>query len=139
MNMEKHPIQVKYIGVKELSLIAHVPPYAHVDVPDTNFTISIAHSAYDEVEKEIVVGVKIEVGLADGKPKEDYPYSMKIELVAFFSVQDDKFKAEHLDSWASSNAPYLLLPFIREQAYSLTTRAGFAAFILPLYKVDPSK
>jgi preprotein translocase subunit SecB len=53
----------------------------------------------------------------EGEQEEDEvlpAFSVEVELLGHFIVDYSKFKFEHLTSWAKINAPFLLLPFVRE-------------------------
>ena len=89
-------------------------------------------SEYDQDEKEIGVSAKIESGFDD---EESQPYSIRIEIVGSFRVDEDRFDVGDLEDWARRNAPLILFPYLREHAYALSSRCGFDPLILPLMEV----
>ena len=76
--------------------------------------------------------MKLEVGVYKDS---ESPYRLIIELVGLFHVDEDSFPVNKIEHFARNNAPLLLSPYLRESAYSLTTKCGFTPFILPLYEV----
>ncbi len=63
------------------------------------------------------------------------PFVLKVELIGLFTVDPERFPIEHVDQWARTNAPLVLYPYLREQVYGLTSRAGFNATLLPLLEI----
>ena len=89
---------------------------------------------HDTANHRIVVGITLE--LKEGEEKEsELPYFLKVELAALFEVDESKFDKEHIYDWARRNAPFILFPYLREEAYALTIRAGYKPLILPLLEV----
>jgi preprotein translocase subunit SecB len=134
--VEEHPIQLRSLNVRELHAKTHIPPDAIEDVDVGAYSISVGHSDFDEKIKNIQVGVKLEAGSDD---PDDAPFSLTIELVGDFQVDDERFPVDHLDNWARENAPYILLPYLREHVYALTARCGLEPMILPLAVVPTKK
>lgn len=127
---DKHPIQLQNIKVMELSLVVKSDTETN-DLPETgDFKIGHGHSEYDPEGRDIAVsmGFKIE------EDDENYPFHMSVRLIGVFSV-GDRFPLDHIERWATGNAPLLLYPFLREHVYSLTIRAGYTGMILPLFTV----
>jgi preprotein translocase subunit SecB len=131
-----HPIQLEGIFVREMSIISNVPPSEEVGISANKIDFYTAHSEYREEDKEISVSLKVECGQSED---DDQPYSMKIDIVAYFNVDDEKFPIEHIHDWARRNAPLILIPYIREHAFGLTARCGFKPLILPLMEVPTFK
>lgn len=130
--VQRHPIEVISIAVKELSIQARKPPDISLGVENNKFFLATGATEYDEETHSIMVGVKIEVGLDE---KEDAPFTMKIELVGEFKVDETRFPIEHVDDWAKRNAIYILMPYVREQAYALTAKCGYRPMLIPLTQV----
>ena len=74
----------------------------------------------------------MEVGMEENT---ETPFSMKIELRGEFRINEREFPIDKIDDWARKNAPLILLPYLREQAFSLTARCGFKPLVLPLFVV----
>lgn len=127
-----HPIQLNSILVRELHIVANIPPDEAVGVSGEKIALFTGFTAYDQEEKEIGVSAKIESGFDEEEPQ---PYSIRIEIVGSFHVDEDKFDIGDLEDWARRNAPLILFPYLREHAYALSSRCGFEPLILPLMEV----
>ena len=129
-----HPIQLQYVGIRELHIKSLVPPTStynyDIDIDDISQGSYI--SDFDEENSCITVGLKTSLGHVEGKA---YPFEFVVEIAGVFSVDVGDFAVESLDSWASGNAPVLLSPFMREQVFSLTAKCGFSPYILPLVEL----
>jgi len=60
---------------------------------------------------------------------------MRIELSGEFEIDENQFDKKYINDWAMKNAPAILFPFLREQAYALSIRCGFPPFIIPLIQL----
>ncbi len=131
---KKHPIQLMYLGVRELFIRSNVPPDPMLGMDEKSCSYTIAcPSVYNPSEEIFTVSVKMEVGTGDKEASD--PFSMKIELVGYFSVDTSQFPAEHVIDWAQKGAMFVFSPFLREHAYALSSRSGFKPMILPLLEV----
>ena len=124
-----HDIQLKEVKVVELFIKSKRRPVQTVGVAPAQFSINSEHGDYDAKNKSIHVLTTAEAGTDD---KTETPYSIRVCIVGFFSVNDDKFDTQNIDHWAKNNAPAILYPFVREHVYALTARCGFEPAILPL-------
>jgi preprotein translocase subunit SecB len=132
-SIKLHPIQTLSIEVIELSIKVNRRPGEKEELEAPPANLGVAHGEYNEKNHTIQVAVKVEIGT--GKDEQLPPFSMKVELVGEFEVDEKLFPVEKLPDWAKRNAPYIFFPFLREQVYSLTARAGFPPYILPLLEV----
>lgn len=128
-----HPIQLSNIGVKELFIRSNRPPEVTIGPEPEGCTIKVASSPYDDKEKKIMVSLKLETGIDTEKTKT--PYAMRIELIGVFEVDETRFSVEHVPHWATHGAPLILFPYLREHAYSLSSKCGFRPLLLPLLEV----
>ncbi len=133
-----HPISIGEVYVLELSIKVNIPPHSVEESAEIPYSISVGHSEYDKEKKEIIVGLKLETE-RDESRKIEPPYFLTIEIVSNFTIDDKKFPIDHLEDWANRNAPFILYPYLREQAYALTLRCGYKPFILPLVEVPTFK
>lgn len=136
-----HPIQIIGLKVLELSIIVNSEFDSGNLMPNFNdvegsFTWNNGYSEYDAENQQILVKAVIDIG---GDEEDDSPFKLKLALVGSFKVDESRFKVEHLSHWASHNAPLILYPYLRELAYSLTTRAGFPGVMLPLLQIPTFK
>lgn len=128
---KKHAIQLKLVKVLELSINILVENQQE-EMPDSgSFSLFHGYSDYNHESKEIAVRIGVEID----KDNTDAPFSLRIELIGVFSVDDENFPMEHIHSWAKKNAPLILYPYLREHTYSLTLKAGFDGVLLPLLEV----
>lgn len=132
MFQKLHAIQLEAVKVIELFIRSNRSPDLTVGAKIEEFSLSSEHSAYDPKSKTIRVWSTVEIGMGE---KPETPFSMKIRIIGFFRVDDEKFNIEHIDHWAKKNAPIILYPFIREHAFALSARCGFEPIMLPLLQL----
>lgn len=136
--MEKHPVQLVDIEVEQLNITSLDRQGFEGKEYAKDFTYSVAHTDYDEETKTI--SVKVEMDVSPENPEEiDRPFSLHISLIGHFRVDPEKFPMDKINHWAANNAPVIILPYIREHAYSLSMRAGFEPIIFPLIQVPTIK
>ncbi|AEF21453.1 protein-export chaperone SecB [Pseudomonas fulva] len=136
--MTNHPIQLLNVLVDELNITVHDRVnFAGADYPKT-FDYSVGRTEFDEASK--IIAVKVIVSIKPEDPERiDRPFSMTVAVAAQFVVDTEVFPMDKLEQWANHNAPIVILPYVREQAYSLSVRAGFDPIILPLVEVPTIK
>jgi preprotein translocase subunit SecB len=126
---ENHPIQLRALKVLELSIKVISE---HKQLPDIEkFSLFHGHSGYDDEEKVIAVKIGVEIG----REIEDTPFELRVEILGGFNVDEEKFPLKFIHNWAEQNAPLILYPYLREQVFSLTSRAGFEGILLPLFQI----
>lgn len=130
---KRFPIQLNWVGVKELSIKAQRRGGPSVKVGEGSFSMTDGHSEYDSEKKTIQLVLRGEIGKEDFS--DNVPFHLIAEIVGEFSVDETRFPLDKLDPWASRIAPMVLYPYLRENVYSLTQRCGFSAVILPLFEV----
>lgn len=135
--LKLHPIQMISLGVLELYIKANERPDLSKKVEPEIISFSIGHNEYDKENSTIQVATKIEVGMEKKKAKT--PFSMKIEIIGEFKVDENQFPVDKILDWAARNAPLIMFPYLREHAYSLTARCGFYPMVLPLMQVPTFK
>ena len=132
--LDSHPIQLSYLGVKELYLRSRVSPTNSIEITSSDYDLFVAHSGYDRELKRIRVGVKVEMGMRnrEGGSGPTLPYELRVELFGDFVVDDARFVADSVEDWAERGAIYILYPYVREHVFSLTARAGCKPALLDL-------
>jgi preprotein translocase subunit SecB len=60
----------------------------------------------------------------------DESFSLACKMVGLFSVISGHENMD-IEQFGQTNAPALIFPYLREMISSITTKAGFAALILP--------
>lgn len=127
MENKLHPIQLKNIIVKQLS-------FQLKNQKETTEGLSVqigsTYAPYDPVAKSITVSLQAVAGQEDTAQ-----FCLIVELSGVFSVNEQEFDVAKLNLWADQNAPFILFPFLREQIYGLTIRAGIPPQILSMVEV----
>jgi len=135
--LKQHPIQLVNFGVKELFIRSNRPPDVTISAEPGECSIGISSTPYDSKEKKILVSLRLESGVEADKSK--VPYSMRIEIIGIFEVDEAQFPVEHISDWAMKGAPLILFPYLREHAFGLSSRCGFKPLVLPLLEVPTFK
>ncbi|MEI7812127.1 MAG: protein-export chaperone SecB [Ignavibacteria bacterium] len=135
--MNNHPIQLKSLNVKELSITTmsfpdDIPEYETID-----YEIGIGVSHFDKKSSFIKVGMSLRIGCEDNPIT--YPFKIKVELIGLFFVDQLNFDFNNVEDWANKSAPFILFPYLREHVYTLSVRAGIKPIILPLIEVPVFK
>jgi len=107
-----HPIQLEEILVEELELKIRDIKKAREEDITSEFSLKTGHSNYNS-------------------DSDNAPVYLKVKLHGVFSVGEN-FPSEFVNDWAEKNAPLILVPFVRENIYSLASRAKVNT-IVPLF------
>lgn len=135
LQIKAHPIHLTSVAIKELCIKSNQVPDINIGLDDGGkFDLLVGHSEYDKDNKSIVVSLALEIGQKEEETK--VPFSMRIEIVGHFKVDESNFPVEHILHWAKNNAPFVLMPYLREQAYSLSSKGGYRPILLPLTEVS---
>ncbi|MFA6221450.1 MAG: protein-export chaperone SecB [Desulfomonilaceae bacterium] len=134
---KSHPIQLIKFGVRELFIQSNIPPDVNVTADPDSCDIRTSSSPYDSKTKRIMVSIGLKLGVE--KDKSEVPYTMRIELIGIFEVDESRFSPEHVPDWAKKGAPLILFPYLREHAFGLSSRCGFKPLLLPLLEVPTFK
>lgn len=125
-----HAIQLIELRVAELAFKVNLS--APKDSALEEFSIATAHSDYDAEKHQIRVKMRVVSGDDDD---EDSILNLKVELLGVFEIDEKEFPVDKVIHWAEHNAPLVLYPYVRENVYSLTSRAGFTEALLPLIEI----
>lgn len=128
--LKPHPIQLVRIAVLNFRFNAN-KALGNNENHTMSTALKIRHSEFNEELKIISVDVKAEVGSLE----ENIPFLLECEIRGIFKVDTNIFPVEYIPKWAEGNAPLLLMPFLREQIYAASMRAGLSAVLLPLFEV----
>lgn len=136
-----HAIQLTNIIVRQLHITVH-PNSASTAPEDMKMKLNLQrrHSEYNAKDHQITVSVRLQIGerAEEGKTPST-PLILIVELTGEFVVDESRFPVDRLSDWANVNAPFILMPFLREQVYSLSQRCGFNPIVLPLTEVPTIK
>lgn len=135
--IEYHNVQLVSLDVKELSIISLADNIQEKKDISSNIegSFQTGQSIFDKEKNNIVAGIKFEINPEKEKEKAIFSLTVEIRGVFKFQEEQDKVDADELGQWMELNSIYLLFPYLREQVYSLTQRAGFNPTILPLIAV----
>lgn len=133
---EMHPIKLSSVNVKELSIILKNHP-SQINIGEGELNFQSAGTAYNAEIHSFAVFVKVEIGYDERT--EDSPIMLKVEMFGEFEVDEEKFDIEQLDDFKERNAPAILFPYLREQVYALSMRAGIDPVLMPLIVVPTFK
>jgi preprotein translocase subunit SecB len=141
--LSAYPIQMRQLVPRELYIKAYKPQVESIAIDDSDISLSIGYGEYDEEDKTVSVSLKIEIGRETEEEEEilknKFPFFLRVEILGFFKVDEARFPIDRLEEWIKTNALFVLHPYLREQAYSLTARAGYTPLILPLVQVPTIK
>ncbi|MHB0818440.1 hypothetical protein ACYCFK_09190 [Stutzerimonas stutzeri] len=137
--MKQHPIQLLNVFVDELrAVVLDRNSFAEKEYPKT-FNYKVFSTNFDEENSTIAIKVEFSIQPPEDAEVADRPFSMKIVVTAAFSVDTELFPADLLEHWSFNNAPVVLIPFIRENAYALSSRIGFEPVLIPMIEVPTVK
>lgn len=137
--MKRHPIQLRNVFVDELHAVVHDRiSFAEKEYP-RNFDYTVFSTDFDEESSTIAVKVEFSIQPSEDAETADRPFSMKVVVTAAFSVDTELFPVDLLEHWSFNNAPVVLIPFIRENAYALSSRIGFEPVLVPMIEVPTVK
>lgn len=129
--IRQHGVQLAGMDIIELYFKAERRVSTDENIPDIK--VLSGRTDYDNEKKEIHVAVKAEIGMDEDMS--DPPFVLRVEIAGHFVVDEEKFNPKYIDHWAERNAPFILSPYLREQVYGLTIRAGIKPVLLPLLEV----
>jgi preprotein translocase subunit SecB len=128
-----HAIQLQAVSTRELFICINGPvDDAVITACGDQVQLDSAHGDFNKEDRTINVGLRLMLGMDENN---DFPISMRIEIVGSFTVDTDQFDEGNIESWATRNAPMILYPFVREHWCALTIRCGLPQMILPLIQV----
>lgn len=130
---KKHPIQIADIQIKQLSLNVLDPIECRKNDLAAKVVLKHGSSQFDEIQRTIAVGFLCEINKEVENQSIRAPFEMVVEIIGIFTVGDE-FPEDKILHWANRNAPYILLPYLRENVAALLSRAEIN-FHLPLVQV----
>ena len=128
-----HSIQLRDIFISRLSIQINDAKTAHDYAGEVELSLQIGTSKLVEGEGHIGVGILANVTPKTSESESTPAFVVDVELNGQFTVDLNTFKFENLERWSKVNAPFLLLPYVREQVYGLAIRAGVKGLIFPLF------
>ena len=125
--MKQHPIQLKTIQIQESSF-KFQKDGKNKKHENPQFELG---SGASEVEDNgnFTVGLRFRT-----KNKATATYSVTVELIGVFSASEG-VKKNQIRHFIKNNAKYILLPFLRNYVFDLTSRMRVHPFIIPLMEI----
>lgn len=140
-NVALHPIQLESIAIKKLSIDVWDMNQAISYKGDLSLQIQTGHGEFNFEDSSINVAIRANLGTAKPDETQKYiksaPFYIEVELFGLFIVDTQQFDVKHLPQWAQVNAPFLLMPYLREHLYGLSARANIQDIIIPLFVQPP--
>ncbi|MCO7637820.1 protein-export chaperone SecB [Pseudomonas sp. S 311-6] len=137
-DMTLHPIQLMDVTIHKLDLVINDPRFARDYEGELSLNIEIGRSDFSADDPDINIGLRVQtepITENSGSSEEECvpPFSIEVEIQGHFHINLSEFPEEHVEEWAKINAPFLLLPYAREQVYGLAIRAGIRGLLFPLF------
>lgn len=140
-----HPIQLVDVKVRKLHIELNTPSTDEISIDVDSFTFSHGHSPYNAEDKQFLVFARAQINVDNDDEDETNTeesksiLTMTVELAGFFQVNEEEFSIDNIESFARTNAPLIIYPFLREHTYGLLTRVGINGVVLPLFQVPSFK
>lgn len=127
--MKHHPIQLIDLQIRELRIVVNDPSECQKDNLEAQVTYQVGSHTFEDEQDILMAGFKCLINVN----QENAPFELVADIVGVFSVGDE-FPKDKVEHFAKHNAPIILMPYIRENVYSLAVRAGVNVH-LPLVQV----
>jgi preprotein translocase subunit SecB len=95
-----------------------------------NFGTEVTVGKNDEIPNKALVTMKFEV-FKKGELEQN-PYYLETTIEGLFSWDEEEYDEDTLKILLNSNAPAVLLSYIRTNTALITTSAGFPPLVIPL-------
>lgn len=136
---ELHPIQLREIFVRQLSVVVNDQKIAMEETDEVKVSLFVGKPEVDEEKPFVAVGMRA-IAIPKEVPEGASPaFKIEVELAGQFEVDYSRFDAADIDRWAEVNAPLLIIPFLREHLWGIGMRAGIRRIFLPLVISKPAK
>lgn len=142
--MDAHPIQLRFIAVRELAIVSFFPPRPEDEYEPDPAELATSSGAFNPETRRVQVSLQLTSGrgedpdeneLKELREHKQQPFRLRVCITGEFEVDTANFPAEKVAHWAEINAPAILFPFLREHVYGLTVRCGYSPLLLPLIQV----
>ncbi len=130
--MKHHPIQLIDLQIRELRILVNNPAECQKDNLEAKVAYQVGSHTFKDDKDILMAGLRCLINI----DQENAPFEVLVDIVGVFTVGDE-FPRDKVEHFAKHNAPIILMPYIRENVYSLAIRAGVNVH-LPLVQV-PTK
>lgn len=135
---KQSPIQLEWVAVKELTIKTARRGTPKIKVDSGHFRLQNGRSPF--IREESAILITLSAALGDESFEEgESPFFLFAELVGRFKIDTTRFADSMIEKWADNIAPLIIYPYLREQVYGLTQRAGFSSVVLPLLEIPTLK
>lgn len=135
--LKGHPIQLGFVGVKELQAKTFIPPSPdnEIKIETKHVKMNIGHGEYDKEKQTLPVQITLEIGKSNQKTSK-IPLYIKVAIIGIFKTVEKNPNVDAFHRFVQNNAVHLLHPFLREHVFALSARCGVRPIILPLITVS---
>jgi preprotein translocase subunit SecB len=127
--MKHHPIQLTDIQFRELKILVNDPAECQKNDLEAQVVYQVGSHKFPDDQDILMVGFRCLINV----DKENAPFELIVDIVGVFTVGEE-FPKDKVELFAKQNVPIILMPYIRENVYSLAVRAGINVH-LPLVQV----
>lgn len=144
--MDEAGIQITFLGVKELRVETFWPIVSDAEFTPEQGVMQQAIGQFDPKTRKIQIKIRFFTGSPKTPSPEEVsrmqaekkqPFYLSAEIVGEFHLDPDTVPESDIPKWAQSSAAPILVPFLREQVYSLSLRIGVQPIFLPLVISNP--
>jgi len=128
-----HAIQLKSIMVRELTFKRFKAIQGTIETCCKILNGTAKHASDSDIIK---TGIKCE---CIGGTEEDPFFTLTVDLLGDFQIDQGRFPIEKIENWQEENAPFIMLPYLREQVYSLSIKGGIQPIVLPMYEIPTTR
>lgn len=98
---------------------------------DTSISLEFNHEISIKKLNKNEADVSLDFNIFDKEKIENYPFFVKVGIIGSFRWTDE-LKEEDIDNLLKTNAPAVLLSYIRSVISQLTAFSGYPSLIIPL-------
>jgi preprotein translocase subunit SecB len=133
-----YPIQTTFIAVREIHFISHRPPSPNDNIEQSTISITQSASPFSEATRRVQVTLAAEVGPGNEPSPNSPPFTIRVALTGEFVI-DPSFPADKINLWVTTNAAFVIYPYLRERLYYMTSQGGYPPILLPLMQIPTIK
>ena len=139
--LREHPVQLVGISVAHLMISVHrtVAPNYCIDAREVQ--IAATDATMLEGKNIFILSVRASYRApgvnspVDNSDPDDTCVSFLVEMTGEYEFNREFMSEEEIKRFTKQGALHLMLPFVRDQVYSLTMRAGIKPVMIPTYQI----
>jgi len=133
-----YPIQPTFITVREIHFISHRPPSKDDRIEQSTVSITQSATPFNKATRRVQITLAAEFGPGNESTPTPPPFSVRVAITGEFVI-DPTFPADKIDLWISTNAAFVIYPYLRERLYYITSQGGYPPIMLPLMQIPTIK